>query len=506
MSSIKKIVLNSSALYIRMIFVMLVNLLATRFLMANFGIDGFGLYNVISSIVVLGAFITGILTVSSQRFISSGLAKAGHVGANDYLNAIFAVHILCFISIIIILEIFGYIYINGFLKQDVLPINDVYYIYHITVAGFSFSIFISFLNSICIAEENMSAYARFSILDATLKLLIAYSTLFVHKNTMIVYALAMLFEVIIMVFVMVIFIHRRYPYYKINNNSTYKFDKQWDGLIHHIASTVQSSIDVILLTIFSNLTNISIYSVYALITNGIRALIVSLTNGIDAFFGKTLITQNSEQVRHKFSLYSFIFYTLTTILLASTLILIVPFVSVYTKNFVDANYVIPTFAYILVFAEFFFVIRYPYSTIVYAKGHFKETKIFSIIEPVVNIIISVLLVKKYGLVGVAIGTLISMPIRTFGFIYYGSTKILETKFINSLKIIIVSFIEMLIVMLFQIFCININIDTYIKWVILAVITIVVITVFVLLVNTILFRNDFNDIIKMIKERKNSNEK
>ncbi|ELT9888724.1 O144 family O-antigen flippase, partial [Escherichia coli] len=199
MSSIKKIVLNSSALYIRMIFVMLVNLLATRFLMANFGIDGFGLYNVISSIVVLGAFITGILTVSSQRFISSGLAKAGHVGANDYLNAIFAVHILCFISIIIILEIFGYIYINGFLKQDVLPINDVYYIYHITVAGFSFSIFISFLNSICIAEENMSAYARFSILDATLKLLIAYSTLFVHKNTMIVYALAMLFEVIIMV-------------------------------------------------------------------------------------------------------------------------------------------------------------------------------------------------------------------------------------------------------------------------------------------------------------------
>ncbi|NJA68688.1 O144 family O-antigen flippase, partial [Escherichia coli] len=218
MSSIKKIVLNSSALYIRMIFVMLVNLLATRFLMANFGIDGFGLYNVISSIVVLGAFITGILTVSSQRFISSGLAKAGHVGANDYLNAIFAVHILCFISIIIILEIFGYIYINGFLKQDVLPINDVYYIYHITVAGFSFSIFISFLNSICIAEENMSAYARFSILDATLKLLIAYSTLFVHKNTMIVYALAMLFEVIIMVFVMVIFIHRRYPYYKINNN------------------------------------------------------------------------------------------------------------------------------------------------------------------------------------------------------------------------------------------------------------------------------------------------
>ena len=124
----------------------------------------------------------------------------------------------------------------------------------------------------------------------------------------------------------------------------------------------------------------------------------------------------------------------------------------------------------------------------------------------VNIIISVLLVKKYGLVVVAIGTLISMPIRTFGFIYYGSTKILETKFINSLKIIIVSFIEMLIVMLFQIFCININIDTYIKWVILAVITIVVITVFVLLVNTILFRNDFNDIIKMIKERKNSNEK
>ena len=41
---------------------------------------------------------------------------------------------------------------------------------------------------------------------------------------------------------------------------------------------------------------------------------------------------------------------------------------------------------------------------VYAAGHFKETQLSSIIEAVLNIVLSVLLVLKFGLVGVAIGT------------------------------------------------------------------------------------------------------
>ena len=287
---------------------------------------------------------------------------------------------------------------------------------------------------------------------------------------------------------------------KISKKPTYKFEKQWDGLAHHIAATVQGNTDIIVLTVFSNLVNVSIYSVYALVTNGIRAIIVSLTNGMDAFFGKLMVKEENN-INNNFDIYSFIFYTITTILLSTTLVLIVPFISVYTRNITDANYVIPIFAYILVFAEFNYVIRYPYSTIAYAKGHFKETKNFSIVEPIVNIIISILLVPKYGLIGVAIGTLISMPIRSIGFINYGSKKLLKQSFSKTYKIILVSLVQMVVIFLIHLLIGNINVNNYLDWILLAVVACSIITLFVLTINAMIFKEQFKKIFNLIKKRK-----
>ena len=78
--------------------------------------------------------------------------------------------------------------------------------------------------------------------------------------------------------------------YKIDKKSKFPLEKKWDALFHHIAATVQDNIDVIVLTLFSTLSNVSIYSVYFLVTSGIRAIIYSFVNGLDAFFGKMMIS------------------------------------------------------------------------------------------------------------------------------------------------------------------------------------------------------------------------
>ena len=283
-----------------------------------------------------------------------------------------------------------------------------------------------------------------------------------------------------------IYFDKKYGY-NINKKSKFKFAKQWDGLAHHIAATVQSNTDVMILTIFSNLSNVSIYSVYYLVTNGIRAIIVSLTNGIDAFFGKLMI-EDENKINNKFSMYSFCFYTIATILLSSTIVLIIPFVSVYTKNVTDANYIQPLFAYFMVFAEFNFVIRYPFSTLVYAKGHFKETRNFSIIEPIVNIIISSILVFKLGLIGVAIGTMISVLIRSMGFIIYASKNILNAKLKDTMKIILLSTLELVIFFVIHLLIGNIQVENYIQWFIMAIISSIIITIVVLTINCMCYKN------------------
>lgn len=288
----------------------------------------------------------------------------------------------------------------------------------------------------------------------------------------------------------------------INKASDYKLEKKYDGISHHIASVVQSNTDVVVLTLFSSLTNVSIYSVYSLVTNGIRSIIISFTNGIDSFFGKMMVNDNND-VNLKFDLYCFIFYTLTTIVLGCSIILIIPFIRIYTSKILDANYINELFAYLLIFAEFIYVCRYPYSTIVYAKGHFKETKNFSVIEPIVNIVLSVILVIKYGIIGVAIGTLISMTIRTYGFINYGSKNILNKSTKKSMKIIYLSLLELLLLLIVNIWFINLNPQNYFVWFLIAFICFTAVSLFVLVINFFFYKKYYLSIFKILGGRKHN---
>lgn len=299
--------------------------------------------------------------------------------------------------------------------------------------------------------------------------------------------------------VLKLYFNKKYNF-KIKKDKAYKLPKQWDGFTHHIASTVQNNTDVVILSIFSSLENVSIYSVYSLVTNGIRKIILALTNGIDAYFGKMLVSKYKLDFKYKFKIYNIIFYTVTTILLSCCLILIMPFISLYTINVTDADYYKPLFAVIMIFAEFMFVIRYPFSTITYANGNFKETRNFSIIEPIVNLIVSTILVVKFGIVGVAIGTLISMPIRSIGFIVYATKNIVKDKFFDSFKIIIVSFLELMLVFLVNYKFININVSNYIQWIIFGIISFVIVSAFIIIINFCFFRKDL--LYKQIKANNN----
>ena len=295
-----------------------------------------------------------------------------------------------------------------------------------------------------------------------------------------------------------IYFNHKYNY-KVIKDKQYKLPQQWDCLFHHIASVVQSNTDVVILTLFSSLVNVSIYSVYNIVINGIRIIITSLTSGIDAFFGRLLL-KNNNLINEKFELYTFFFYTVTTIILSCTIILIIPFINVYTQNITDANYIQEAFAYIIVFAELTFVVRYPYSDLVFAKGHFKQTRNFSLIEPIVNIVLSVALVIKFGLIGVAIGTLVSMFIRTIGFIIYASKNILNVKLSVSFKKIIICYIEILVIFLIHLIIGNQMVNNFIDWIILAIIVFIIISIVIIIVNSLIFKNVSKKILINLKKR------
>lgn len=117
--------------------------------------------------------------------------------------------------------------------------------------------------------------------------------------------------------------------------------------------------------------------------------------------------------------------------------MITPFVQLYTNGITDANYFQPMFGYLLIISEALYLVKTPHLDLAYSANKFKEITFPAYIEAFLNIIISVILVKKIGLIGVAIGTIVAMIYR-MAFQVYFTTKIIHGRkqFIFYKKLII----------------------------------------------------------------------
>lgn len=289
--------------------------------------------------------------------------------------------------------------------------------------------------------------------------------------------------------------------YQINLNiadKNYQLKNKWDGLAQHIAAVIHGSTDITILTIFCNLAEVSVYSIYYLIVKGIKSITQAFTGGIDASFGDMIAKGENENLNKKFSLYEIFYFTIITIIYTCTIILIVSFVSVYTKGITDANYIRPIFGVLLVLSEFMWAIRLPYSSITLAAGHFKETKKGAWIEVITNIVLSIILVFKYGIIGVAIGTLVAMLIRTIEFVYHTNKYILNRNIFESVKKIIIIIIEVLLIVFLSKYLPKINIISYLTWIEYALLVSILSIAIVLLINVIIYKKEFKEMINILK--------
>lgn len=72
-------------------------------------------------------------------------------------------------------------------------------------------------------------------------------------------------------------------YYNLNNDKTENKEllkNRWDGFAISIAAFIHNNTDVLILTIFSSLTSVSIYSVYSLVTKGMKQIVTAISSGI----------------------------------------------------------------------------------------------------------------------------------------------------------------------------------------------------------------------------------
>lgn len=208
---------------------------------------------------------------------------------------------------------------------------------------------------------------------------------------------------------------------------------RWDGFSVLIAGFIHTNTDVLLLTIFTNLNTVSVYSIYALVGSGLRTILSFLSNGIKPSIGQLYAKDKYEELNKRFDIYEYLNFFLVFLFFSVACLLIVPFVMIYTKNITDADYYQPIFGIIIMLAEGFYLIKNPHVDLAYAANKFKEIKIPCYIEAGINIIVSLILIKPLGLIGIAIGTLAAMIYRMIFHIWYTNKALIKRRPITFIK-------------------------------------------------------------------------
>lgn len=237
-----------------------------------------------------------------------------------------------------------------------------------------------------------------------------------------------IFGSILFIFQPVIFHYFVKKYFSINKtikSSTKILKNRWNGFFQNLTYFITMNTDVIVLTFFLSLSEVSVYSIYMLVINAIRQLITSTAGGFQSALGKDIARKDRDKLRSDFDKFSLITSNVSIVFFCVTLLLIVPFIKIYTKEVFDVNYIRPSFATVIVIANLYFCIREPYRLVIISAGKFKETNFGAVTEACLNVFISVVLVSKFGLIGVAIGTLIATVYRYIYFLIYVKKNLLD---------------------------------------------------------------------------------
>lgn len=212
------------------------------------------------------------------------------------------------------------------------------------------------------------------------------------------------------------------------SKNNYIISNRWDGFAQNLAHFVNLNTDIVVITLFLSLTDVSVYTVYLLPITALRSIISSMTNSYQSALGKYYAQGEKELLKSNFEKFNRFNLSITIAMFGTCLILIVPFVSLYTQNIHDANYYQPIFAILITVANMFFCIREPFRFLALAAGKFKETNFGAVMEAVINLALSLILITRYGLIGVAIGTLVAVVYRFVYLIVYLKKNILHKRF------------------------------------------------------------------------------
>ena len=129
-----------------------------------------------------------------------------------------------------------------------------------------------------------------------------------------------------------IYIKKHYPLDKHIEPDEEALAQKWDGFGQNFALFIHNNTDVMVLTFFATLKDIAVYSIFFMVTNAVKTIVSSVSNALLPSVGNVYITGDKGRIKNSFNIYVAIVYTLSSFVFSMCVILLIPFVRIYTST------------------------------------------------------------------------------------------------------------------------------------------------------------------------------
>lgn len=189
----KRIARNTLFLYFRQILIMAVSLYTVRVVLAALGEEDYGIYNVVGGFVAMFNILSGALSVAISRFTTYeiGLPDVSLLRLRRVFSSSLIIQVIIGVVICLLIGTFGVWFVENKMVIPPERLNVALYVLLFSTLSFFINLLSVPYNALIIAYERMKAFAYIGIVEAVLKLLVAYLLIVSPIDKLWLYALSM---------------------------------------------------------------------------------------------------------------------------------------------------------------------------------------------------------------------------------------------------------------------------------------------------------------------------
>lgn len=353
-------------------------------------------------------------------------------------------------GIIVILIVFSIMiaFVLPFLVNGVVDFTKFYVYYAIFIASKIVTYYAGPYSTVLRADQKIRIMKKGELLGYVITTLLQIIFMYIYPSYAVYLFLAFLASVISNMYV-------RYEFRKNYNwilKQKYDIEiedkkiiikRMKDVFISRLSSAAVDSTDNILISKFIGLELVGIYSNYNMIIANIRSLAKNLYSSMESSLGNINALSSKEEIKQLYHKILLGFQIIAVIFVTCIFVLIQEFISIW----IGENYLLPTSVLVVLAVDLYInIILYAQTCFINTTDLFAEVKTVYFWGAVINVVLSIILGWKMGLLGILLGTILSRALCNFPVgLFLLCKKQMDVNWVKELGLCIFYMMQMLFV-------------------------------------------------------------